>query len=97
MTIPAGSWVEVERVLLTPEQRATNLPEDTRATPYVMRVNGFLTTDAELGQEVVVRSLIGREHHGRLVVGAPEYTHSFGPTVPELLHIGLVAEEVRDA
>lgn len=89
MAIPAGTWVEVEKVLLEPSQRATNLPDDTRATPYVMRVRGFLAADAEIGDEVTVKSMIGRPHTGRLIDGEPAYEHTFGPVVPELLHIGL--------
>lgn len=90
-TVPAGTWVEIERVLLRPEQRATNLPPETAATPYVLRLNGFLTADAHEGEEVSVRSLIDHEHTGRLVRVDPHYDHSFGATVPELLRIGLAA------
>lgn len=87
--IAQGTWVEIQKVLLEPGQRATNLPEETRAVPYVMRVRGFLTADAEIGDEVTVSSMIGREHTGELIDAEPAYTHTFGPVVPELLHIGL--------
>jgi 2-amino-4-ketopentanoate thiolase alpha subunit len=86
--IAKGTWVEIERVLLKPEERAPNLPEDTRACPYVLRVSGFLQQEAELGAEVTIRSLIGHEHGGVLKVVNPSYGHSFGTTVPELLTIG---------
>lgn len=86
--IPKGSWVEIERVLLTPAERAPNLPEDTRACPYVLRLHGFLQREAALGEEVTVKSLIGMEHAGVLRGANPGYTHSFGTTVPELLAIG---------
>lgn len=91
--IEKGSWVEIEHVVLQPAERAQNLPEDTRKTPYVMRVSGFLTAEAELGDEVTVKSLIGREHQGVLKVVNPSYKHSFGPTMAELLHIGIDEEE----
>lgn len=87
--VPAGTWVEVERVLLRPEERAPNLPEETRTTPYVLRMSGFLAAAARVGDDVTIRSLIGREHHGRLTRVNPSYDHSFGTTVPELLTIGL--------
>lgn len=87
--IKAGTWVEIERVLLRPEERAANLPEDTARTPYVLRLSGFLQADAELGAEVAVKSLIGHEHRGILKIVNPSYAHSFGATVPELLAIGL--------
>ena len=86
--IKSGTWVEIERVLLAPEQRAANLPEDTAKTPYLLRLSGFLQQDAELGQEVAIKSLIGREHRGILRLVNPSYSHSFGATVPELLTIG---------
>ncbi len=86
--IPQNSWVEVEQVILNPEQRAPTLPEDTRQTPYIMRVSGFLEHDAKIGQECTIRTLIGRKLQGTLIVVNPSYTHSFGTTVPELLTIG---------
>jgi len=89
--IAKGTWVEIERVLLKPEERAPNLPEDTRSTPYVLRISGFLQEDAELGAEVTVRSLIGHDHAGQLKVVNPSYNHSFGATVAELLTIGAKA------
>jgi len=48
-----------------------------------------LLEDADLGQEVRIRTLIGRELRGTLRVINPSYTHSFGETVPELLTIGI--------
>ncbi|GAB4275048.1 MAG: 2-amino-4-oxopentanoate thiolase subunit OrtA [Candidatus Rifleibacteriota bacterium] len=87
--VKAGTWVEIERILLTPEQRAPQVPEDTRKTPYVMRVAGFLQHDAVPGDEVTVKTLIGREIRGVLRVIRPHYDHSFGETIEELLTIGL--------
>ena len=87
-TITKGTWVEVERVLLKPEERAPNLPADTARVPYVLRVSGFLEADAELGQQVKIRTIIGNIHSGKLRIENPGYGHSFGHTVPELLKIG---------
>ena len=87
--VKAGTWVEIEKILLTPEQRAPQVPDDTRATPYVMRVAGFLTSDAMVGDDVTIRTLIDREVKGVLKVVRPHYEHSFGETVEELLTIGL--------
>jgi len=90
--ILAGAWVEIEQVVLAPEERAPSLPPETKAVPYVMRVSGFLAESAELGQEVTIHTLIGRELRGTLRVANPSYSHSFGETVPELLTIGTEAE-----
>lgn len=87
--IKAGTWVEIEKNLLSPEQRAPQVPEDTRKTPYVMKVSGFLVADAMVGDEVAIKTLIGREINGTLKVVRPHYEHSFGETVEELLTIGL--------
>jgi hypothetical protein len=87
--VSRGSWVEVESIVLTPEERAPQVPDDTRATPYVLRVSGFLDCDASLGEDVAIKTLIGRVLHGKLVTVNPSYTHSFGSTVEELLHIGM--------
>ncbi|RCK78342.1 MAG: 2-amino-4-ketopentanoate thiolase, alpha subunit [Candidatus Ozemobacter sibiricus] len=87
-TVPAGTWVEISRVILEPGQRAPNVPEDTARTPYVMRVSGWLLAPAALGQPARVRTLIGRELEGTLQTVEPSYTHSFGHVVPELLDIG---------
>lgn len=89
MNVAKGTWVEIESVVLPPGERAPGLPEDTARTPYLLRLSGFLTEEAEVGQEVAVTSLIGRTHRGVLKSVNPSYEHSFGATVPELLHIGL--------
>lgn len=89
MRLAKGTWVEIEAVVLKPEERAPGLPEDTARTPYVLRLSGFLLEEAEVGQEVAVKSLIGRTHRGVLRAVNPSYGHSFGETVPELLTIGL--------
>ena len=91
--IKQGTWVEIERVVLKPEERAPTLPEDTQKVPYILHVSGFLTADAEMGQPVTVRTLIGRELSGSLRRVNPSYTHSFGTTIPELLTIGTEAEQ----
>ncbi len=89
MRVDRGTWVEIETTILRPSERAPGLPEDTAKTPYVLRLSGFLEEEAEVGQEASVKSLIGRPHRGVLRLVNPGYDHSFGATVPELLHIGL--------
>jgi len=90
--IEKGTWVEIEQVVLKPEERAPSVPEDTKQVPYVLRVSGFLLEAAELGAEVQIRTIIGRELSGVLRTVNPSYSHSFGTTVPELLTIGTEAE-----
>jgi 2-amino-4-ketopentanoate thiolase alpha subunit len=83
-----GTWVEIEQIVLKPEERAPTLPAETKEVPYLLRVSGFLAADAELGEEVTVRTIIGRELRGTLKTVNPSYRHSCGDTVPELLTIG---------
>ncbi len=91
--IQTGTWVEIEQVVLKPEQRAQTLPDDTKLVPYMLRVSGFLLEDARLGQEVRIRTIIGRELQGTLRAVNPSYSHSFGTTVSELLTIGTEVEQ----
>ncbi len=91
--IQAGTWVEVEQVILTPEQRAPSLPEDTKKVPYLLRIAGFLMENAEMGATVRIRTIIGRELSGTLTTVNPSYSHSFGKVVPELLTIGVGEEK----
>ena len=90
--IQPGTWVEIEQVVLTPEQRAPTLPEDTKQVPYLLRVSGFLIEPAELGAPARIHTIIGRELSGVLKTVNPSYSHSFGTVVPELLTIGTEAE-----
>lgn len=91
--IAPGTWVEIEQVVLKPEQRASTLPADTQQTPYLLRVSGFLLEAAAVGQPARIRTIIGRELDGVLKTINPGYSHSFGKTVPELLTIGTEMEK----
>lgn len=91
--IPKGTWVEIEEVILAPEQRAPSLPEETKKVPYVLRASGFLIEDGQPGKQVKIKTIIGRELTGILKTVNPSYSHSFGKTIPELLTIGTEWEE----
>lgn len=91
--VKEGTWVEIEKTLLTAKQRAPQVPQDTKETPYLMKVSGFLTQDASIGDNVTIKTVIGREITGCLKVVRPHYEHSFGETVEELLTIGTGAEQ----
>lgn len=84
----AGDWVEVERVLLEPADRAANLPEDTAAQPLRMWVKGYAKAGAAVGGEVAVETMTGRSVTGVLTEVNPGYTHTFGKPAPELTAIG---------
>ena len=84
----AGEWVEVERVLLEPAERASNLPAETASQPLVTWVKGFASSPAGLGEEVEVETMTGRRVTGRLSAINPGYFHTFGQPIPELTHVG---------
>ena len=90
--IAKNTWVEIHRILLTPGERARQVPEDTQNVPLEMRVKGFLVKPALLGDDAEIVTSAGRRLHGTLTAVNPAYTHGFGPPIPELTGIG---EEVR--
>lgn len=89
---PAGTWVAVEQIVLSPPERAPGLPPETAAVPLAARVKGFLLEPGALGCEVRVRTAAGWEAAGILREANPAYRHSFGELVPEILSLG---EEAR--
>lgn len=94
MTVKKGEWVRIHRVILNPEDRAPQVPEDTKSVPLEMWVKGFLKSDAQMGDEVEIETITGRNERGTLIEVNPTYTHSFGNYVPELLKIGLDLKKI---
>lgn len=86
--VKKNTWVEVKNIILDPENRSNQLPNDTKKVPYEMKVRGFLANDAYINETVNIKTLSGRLVKGELVQSHPGYNHSFGPPVKELLHIG---------
>jgi 2-amino-4-ketopentanoate thiolase alpha subunit len=87
-TCKVGEWVEVERVLLEPDERASNLPPETASQPMLTWVKGFAAGAASLGDELEVETMTGRRVTGRLSAINPGYFHTFGQPIPELTHVG---------
>ena len=81
-------WVEVEAILLETADRSKNLPADTAAQPLRMWIKGFAQAEANVGQEVTVRTVTGRAVTGVLSAVNPGYFHTFGKPTPELVHVG---------
>ena len=81
-----GDHVRIRWIVLRPEERAETVPADTRATPFVACLNGYLEgASAVIGDHVSVRTEIGRILEGELVALAPRSDHDFGSPQPELL------------
>jgi len=89
MKIGKETWVEIHDIVLKPEERTRNLPEETKKVPLEMRLKGFLLEEAELGDRVKIRTVTGRIVEGTLLKENPVYEHGYGETfIPELLTIG---------
>ena len=89
-----NDWVQIHIDVLKPEERATNIPEDTRHVPLEMWVKGHLVNDeAEIGDTVTIKTKTGRTVTGTMCALNPSFTHNFGNYVPELDQI---EETVKD-
>jgi len=84
-----GDWVEVQRTILEPAQRSTNLPPETADTPLLMWVKGFALAEAAVGEEMTVETMTGRHVTGTLATVNPGYYHTFGDPIPELARVGV--------
>ena len=90
--IEKGTWVEIYQVALSADERAAQVPDDTRKVPLEMRVRGWLVEPASLNEAAEIKTPAGRLLRGTLVEINPAYTHGFGSPIPELTPIG---SEVR--
>ena len=83
-----ATWVEIRRVLLEPDERAPQVPDDTRRVPLELRVKGFLVAAARLGEPAEIVTPAGRRLRGTLAEINPAYAHGFGAPLAELTAIG---------
>jgi len=83
-----GQWVKIHSIVLTSEERAPQVPDDTKNVPLELWVKGYVLSDAEIGDLVKVKTMTGRVVEGNLIEINPSYQHSFGENIPELLEIG---------
>ena len=93
MLLKKGDYVEIKITILNPEERAENLPQDTKLVPYEGRVRGYLLYDAKIGDEVEIETPIGRKVKGVLLGLTKEYIHNFGEPIRELIDIGKKVKE----
>lgn len=92
--IKKGTWVEIEEIVLMPEDRAKNIPEETKKTPLKCWIRGNCLSDCEMGDEVQVETNVGRIAKGKVVDVEPGYYHSFGKYVGKIGYIGRQAREI---
>lgn len=89
-----GDWVRIHKVVLKAEERTAKLPEDTKVCDLEMWTKGTLLSDAEIGDEVEIETIVGRREKGELVEVKPYYTHSYGVFVPEIIEIDKQLREI---
>lgn len=94
--ISKGTWVEVERMVLTPENRAPNIPKETRITPLKSWIRGTCLSNCKLGDEVEVETNSGRIVKGIVVDIEPGYFHTYGKYVKEMCNVGKQAKKLID-
>lgn len=92
--IEKNTWVRIHSVVLKPEERADNIPENTKDVPLEFWTKGYLLEEAKVGDMVKVRTKAGREVEGELVEVNPQYKLDYGELVPELLRVGEDARRV---
>ncbi|MCT4595142.1 MAG: 2-amino-4-oxopentanoate thiolase subunit OrtA [Anaeromicrobium sp.] len=90
----AGDWVLIHNIVLKPEERAAQVPDDTKKVPLECFVKGFLMEDGVVGDRVKVKTITGRIEEGTLREVNPAYTHNYGKFIPELLQIGITLREI---
>lgn len=86
--VAKDTWVEIHQIALGAEDRAPQVPVDTRQLPLEMRIKGFLTAAVRVGEQAEIVTPAGRRLRGVLSVVNPAYDHGFGPAIPELSTIG---------
>lgn len=86
--IAQGTLVDIHRCVLQPDERAPQVPGDTRQVPLEMCVKGFLLAPAAPGEPAEIMTPAGRRLSGTLTAVNPSYTHGFGDPLPELSAIG---------
>ncbi|HHY77079.1 MAG TPA: 2-amino-4-ketopentanoate thiolase [Clostridiales bacterium] len=93
-TIKKGDWVQIHKIVLKPEERASHLPEDTKKVPLEMWVKGFALSDGKIGEEIEIKTVTGRIVKGTAIKLNPRYIHDFGDYVPELAKIDMQLKEM---
>lgn len=91
--IRKGEYVEIKITALNKNERAENLPIDTKNLPYEGKIRGYLKSDSNIGDEVIIETPIGRKVKGTLLGRVGIYEHSFGEPIRELIDIGKKIKE----
>ena len=91
--IKKNTWVQIHKIILKPAERAENIPADTKNVPLELWVKGYLQNDAQMNDEVTIKTITGRIETGTLVAINPSYQHNYGEFVPEILKVASMVKE----
>jgi hypothetical protein len=94
MSCKKGDWVQIHQIVLTSDQRAPQVPEDTSKVPLELWVKGYAMNDVNIGEELEIKTITGRKIIGKLVAIQPKYDYGFGEFVPELHLVGTKVKEL---
>lgn len=87
MDAKIGDWVQISNVVLRPDERAPQVPEDTKKEPLLLWVKGYALHAANLGEIIEITTVTSRKVQGVLTEVNPSYIHTYGDYVPELNRI----------
>ncbi len=87
-TCNEGQWVEIHSVILDPQERSPDVPDDTKKVPLESWIKGWALGPGTVGREIEIKTPANRVVKGTLIRVNPGYTHTFGPGVPELSTVG---------
>ena len=63
-----GEWVNIHKIILSADERAPQIPEDTKKVAMELWVKGFLVNDdAMIGDEVNILTITNRKETGKLI------------------------------
>lgn len=94
MLAKKGDWVLIEQIFLSSKQRQENIPQDTLATDFRLRIKGFLMDETgKIGESCCIQTKTGRTIQGLLMEILPDYHHSFGDYLPLTAYI---EKQLRD-
>lgn len=86
--------MQIHQIVLKTEERAPQVPEDTKKVPLELWVKGVAQEDAKIGSMVEIITATGRKTKGELTVVNPRYVHDYGDFVPELLKVDMQLKEI---
>lgn len=93
--IKKGTWVRIEKTILTAEERTSKIPEDTKANPFKMWTKGILQEDCAMGGTATIVTMSKRQDSGELVEVNPMYELNYGEFLPEMIEIDLGLKNER--